>query len=167
MGIFDDNGDFDPDHKRPLADSDLDRFMSTDPDHIARLNEVYAQYSGSSEVDARRATSRWLERFNIPKSDPRYEIEFNRLIEQGASNRAVLAETRRIGERAELVTLTDGDNSLNCVYVAEGDNPCPECAALSGEEGSLSMFEDGGMMPGDRCLGGDNCKCVLIPIERR
>jgi hypothetical protein len=66
-----------------------------------------------------------------------------------------------------LLHAADGNLDVNCVYVNEGDNPCEECAAIGGEEMTLSEFESSNMMPGDRCLGGDNCKCVLIPIERR
>jgi hypothetical protein len=151
----------------PLARDDFEKFVGRNPDHIAKLNQIYEAYTGKTPVDARRATARWLERFNIPKSDPRYQAEFDRLIEQGASNRAVLAEARRMGERQELLTLTDGELEVNVVYIAEGDAPCPECLALGGTEGPLSMFMEENLMPGSRCLGGDNCKCQLVVIENR
>lgn len=150
----------------PVASDILQSFNGKDPEQVAKLNRLFDTYTGRDPIDARRATARWLERFDISKNDPRYEAEFNRLLDAGASNRAVLAEARRAGERSELLWASDGNLDENMVYVCEGDNPCPECLELGGEEMTLAEFENAGMMPGDRCLGGDNCKCVLIPIVR-
>jgi hypothetical protein len=151
----------------PLPVDLLESFQSKDLGQVAKLNQIFDAYTGRDPIDARQATAKWLERFNITTSDPRYQVEFDRLIESGASNKAVLAESRRAGERSELLHAADGNLDVNCVYVNEGENPCEECAAIGGEEMTLAEFEDANMMPGDRCLGGDNCKCVLIPIERR
>jgi hypothetical protein len=137
------------------------------PEHVAKLNQIFDSYTGRDPIDARQATAGWLQRFGITKDDPRYEAEFDRLIEKGGSNQAVMAEERRAGERAELLWSSDGDLGVNCVYVNEGDDAvCAECDELGGEEMTLAEFEANGMMPSDRCLGGSNCRCILIPIER-
>lgn len=152
---------------RPLAANELDGYDPSDPAQVAKLSRIFTAYTGKSPIDAREATAKWLTRWNIMRDDPRFDREFDRLISEGASNRAVLAEARRAGERSELLTATGGNLGVNAIYVNEGDDPCEECLVLGGEEMTLQEFENNGMMPGDRCLGGDNCKCILIPIERR
>jgi hypothetical protein len=163
--------DVDPDGRvtkiHPLRSGDLSGFNPRDPEHVAKLNQIFDAYTGRDPIDARQATSKWLDRFNITADDPRYAAEFDRLIEKGASNQAVIAESRRAGERAELMVMTGGNLSVNCMYVNEGADSrvCDECYALGGTEGPLSMFEEQNIMPGDRCLGNDSCRCQLIPID--
>lgn len=151
---------------RPIDPATLKTFDKKDPKQIATFAKLYDAYTGSSPIDERQAADRWLGRFNITADDPRYQAEFDRLVADGTSARSVLAEERRIAERAELLHTTGGNLDANCVYVNEGPNPCEECLEIGGVEMSLSDFAAEGMMPGDRCLGGDNCRCILVPINR-
>jgi hypothetical protein len=150
---------------RPMTVDELSKFDRSDPRDVAFISKLYEAYTGKTGIEERRAAAKWLERFNITTRDARYEREFERLIEQGASARSVLAEERRAAERAELVQSSGGDLDMNAVYVNEGPDPCEECQPLNGEMMTIREFDDAGMMPGDRCLGGDNCRCILIPIR--
>ena len=150
---------------RPLPADAIATFNPRDPRDVAALSRIYELYTGRTGIDERHAAARWLDRFSITPDDPRYAAEFDRLIEAGASSRAVLAEQRRIAERTELLHMTGGDLHAHVIYVNEGPNPCPECAALGGEVGTLAEMQAAHNMPGDRCLGGDNCLCQLIPID--
>jgi hypothetical protein len=150
---------------RGLTADTVRSFDGRDPEQVARMSRVMDLYEGRSPIDAREATARWLERFNIPPTDPRWQAEFDRLMEGGDLNRAVVAEARRIAEMGELITMTDGDLGTKCVYVNEGPDPCDECLPLGGLVMTLGEFEAEGLMPGDRCLGKDNCLCQLYPFD--
>lgn len=150
---------------RGLPPETIQTFNRNDPEQVAAMSRIMDIYTGRSPIDAREATAKWLERFNIKADDPRFEAEFERLLDAGASNRAVLAESKRIAERAELITMTGGELGTKCVYVNEGPDPCEECEPLNGIVLTLGEFEAQGLMPGDRCLGGDNCLCQLIPFD--
>ena len=161
---LDDNGI--PVFIQPLSQKDLAGFSATNPAHVAIMDQLLVSRGLGDARYMRKATTKYLERFNILSDDARYEAEMDRLIETAAGNRVVLGEARRIAEREQTIAAARGNMLQNFVRVAEGDDPCAECEPLNGEEGTLPQLAADNMMPGDRCLGGNLCQCVLIAIDR-
>ena len=116
-----------------------------------------------NEMDAQR---RFLERFNITEADDpeRFAREMDRL--EGAQKKQhLLATSRRSMERHETLVALDGDMTKDTTYINEGDDPCEECEPLDGDIMPYAERVSAGLMPGDRCLGGDLCLCVLMVVE--
>ena len=114
-----------------------------------------------SEMDMQR---QYLARWDIRKGDPRYETEMERLA--GAEKKQhLLAATRRAMERHETLVALDGQLDKDTVYINEGDEPCEECEPLDGDIMPYSERVANGLLPGDRCLGGNNCLRVLMVVD--
>jgi len=136
------------------------RGMDTDARYEALSRLGYIK-PAEQEMDMQR---RYLERFNITKDDPRFDEEMKRL--GGAERKQhLLAASRRAMERQETMVALDGDTSKDTIYLNEGDDPCEECEPLDGEIMPYAERVAEGKMPGDRCLGGDLCLCVLMVVE--
>ena len=108
--------------------------------------------------------SSFLSRYNIMPGDPRYQAELQRLLDSG-SGRVLLEQAQRVSERFETISSLNGDMTQNCMYLAEGDGPCAECEELNGIEGSYAELLRTDRIPGARCLGGDACRCAIVPID--
>jgi hypothetical protein len=149
---------------KPLTTDALSGFSGTNPDHVALMNEYLNSAGMSDPVKLRQAQSKYLERFNITPDDPRYEAEMERLAENGT--RFMLGEARRVAERQQTMHEINGDLTQNVVYIAEDDeNTCDECPELNGEEGPYIQLARNNMLPGDRCEGGNNCRCIIVAVN--
>lgn len=79
-----------------------------------------------------------------------------------AQDTALLGVSRRLSQRYETQQAIGGDTGRMMIYVNESDDPCEECEALGGTVKTYAEFVADGDMPGDRCLGGNNCMCALV-----
>ncbi|MCP4640650.1 MAG: hypothetical protein GY851_09465 [bacterium] len=113
------------------------------------------------EIEIRRS---YLQRWDIVKGDDRYDDEMARLA-SAESKQHLLAASRRQMERHETLVAVDGKLDSDTVYLNEGSEPCEECQPLDGEIMSYAERVSEGKLPGDRCLGADNCLCVLMVVD--
>ena len=139
----------------------------SDPDAVAALSEYLFRYGWLDPVEVQRQQVQYLSRFGITPDSADYEAQLARLADESMASRVVVATSRRVAQQAELATATGGKLEQWCVYVNEGDEPCPACLDLGGEDHPYSWFVDNHALPGDRCYGGDNCRCILVPYDRR
>ena len=131
---------------------------------VAELTNVSSRFGYVDNIENRmQVHSGFLARFNILPGDPRYAAEMENL--SGNTGRSLLGHTRRLAQRHEALTAIDGKLTTNMIRIAESDDPCDECAALSGIEGTYQELVADGNMPGDRCLGGGNCLCTVMEIR--
>jgi uncharacterized protein with GYD domain len=148
---------------KPLTTDQLGAMDTKSAVGIAQMNEYLNVVGLSDPVLMRHAQRKYLERFQIEPGDPRYDVEMERLAEN--SSRFVLAEARRIAERQQTLRDIGGNLNQNVVRIAEGDDPCDECLPLNGEEGPYIDFVVHNKRPGDRCLGGNNCLCIMVAVN--
>ena len=135
------------------------------PAQSAELDRLNQRFFGAATPDIEGETrARYLTRFNITPSDPRWAAENERL-QTSQRGRVQLAQARRLTERYETLAATGGDLGAMTVYIAEGEDPCEECVVLAGGEMTYGERIEAGDMPSDRCLGGDLCQCTLGVIQ--
>ncbi len=151
---------------KPLTTDDLSGFDPNNKLDIAKLNDILASRGLGDPRQLRGAAAEFLQRHNIQPGDPQWDIEMERLTNGAASRRVALGEARRAAEREQAIRAARGNMNQNFVRVAEGDDPCEECEPLNGEEGTLEELGKDNMLPGDRCLGGNACLCVLIAVDK-
>jgi hypothetical protein len=148
----------------PLSTDDLAGFNSKDPQQIAQMNNLVLSRGLVDPIALRQSQTKYLERFNITPNDSRYQEEMDRLAEN--SSRFMLGEARRIAEREQTYQELNGNLRQNVVYLAEDDeNTCEECPTLNGEEGPYIQMRFDNMLPGDRCEGGNNCRCIIVAVN--
>ena len=129
-----------------------------------QLSGVMERYGYVDSIDARIDMNKeFLRRFNINKGDARWDDEMARLKDK--QQIAMLGQTRRLATRHETLRSIDGKLNQKMVYINESSEPCDECAPLGGQEGTYQEFAQNGMLPGDRCLGGDNCLCTTMRVD--
>ncbi len=145
----------------PTVD-ELRGFDTRDPGQQARMYGMLNRFQRGSILQRKDATKQYLERFNILDTDPRFQDEYNRLLDSVSSNRVLLAQSRRTAERYQTLGSIDGKLNQQVIYLQEGPEPCDECIVID-FEGPYSEAVSQGYLPGDRCLGGDFCMCVLVP----
>ncbi len=128
-----------------------------------QLTGVMERYGYVDSIDARIDMNKeFLRRFNIGPKDSRYGFEMDRL--KGKQQIAMLGQTRRLAQRHEGLSAIDGNVNQRMIYINESSEPCDECDPLGGTEGTYREFAENGMLPGDRCLGQDNCLCTVMRI---
>ena len=81
---------------------------------------------------------------------------------QVSEEKALLGVARRMSQRYETLEAMGGDLDKMMIYVNESVTPCEECERLGGMVKTYREFLADGDMPGDRCLGGNNCMCALM-----
>jgi len=131
---------------------------------VGDLASTCERYGYVDSIDARVDMNKeFLRRFNIGPTDSRYGFEMDRLKDK--QQIAMLGQTRRLATRHETLRSIDGNLNQKLVYINESSEPCDECAPLGGQEGTYQEFAQNGMLPGDRCLGGDNCLCTTMRVD--
>jgi hypothetical protein len=161
-GIVTINANGFPVFKRMPTVAELKQIVPTDPEGMAVLHRLQAITGFESAEGIRQAQVQYLTRFNITPSNPLYAQQLQNLNESVNSNRVIVATARRNSERMQTATMLEGKDK-QCIYINEGEDPCSSCDYLAGETGPYSYFVENNLRPGDQCLGGDNCLCVLIP----
>lgn len=150
---------------KPITADDLRGFSPSNPEDVAKLNQVLIATGVSNPSEIRRQSTKYLERWNYEPGTEAYERALDKLISDTGSKKVLLGQARRAAERAELLTLTKGNVRQQCVRVPEGPDPCPACLELIGETGTIGELAANNSLPGDQCYGGDLCMCRIIPIN--
>jgi len=163
-GIVTINKDGFPVFKRLPTAEEIARIKPTDLEGMNTLYRLQLYLGIKSPDELRQANVQYLARFNITKDSPLYAQRLNDLNNEINSNRVLVATSRRITEQTQTRTMLEGKDK-QCVYVNEGDAPCDSCLFLNGEQQAYSWFVENNTRPGDQCLGGDNCLCILVPID--
>ena len=129
------------------------------PDELA---VVAGRFGWQDTWDTRmEAMTGTLQSFGYDPSNP---AAWNRAMDRMmvTQEKALLGVSRRLSQRYETAVVTGGDTNRMMIYVNESDEPCPECEALGGVVKTYAEFIADGDMPGDKCLGGNNCMCALM-----
>jgi hypothetical protein len=99
----------------------------------------------------------------IPGS-PQFNAEVER-ITGPASRRGLLGMARRTQENASTLEILERSGTTELIRVLDSDeNNCDNCIALAGEIGTLEYHQSIGMPGAASCLGGDYCRCQLMPF---
>jgi hypothetical protein len=141
------------------------RLIKPTDDDIDLVYQYKSVYNLDDPNKLRRAQEQYLSRFNLTPDNPRYADALAQLATESNSRRVAVAQARRNAQRVELIQQTGGDFSGLGVYVND-DDPCEPCEALGGLIQPITEFEANNQEPGDVCLGGDNCRCQIIAIQR-
>ena len=144
---------------------DIRDIVSKDAKSLKSLMGLLVDWDLEDPNELRRFQMQYLQRFNITPGEPRFEEAYQRLAEESNSKRVVVAHARRKYQIAQTIAASSGNLNQEGIYINDGDDPCDECLALGGEQQPISWFAENNAMPGDRCLGGSNCKCTLIPVN--
>ena len=140
----------------------------SNPDDVALAYQYRRIYNFESPSDIRKAKIQYLSRFNITPDQPGYADAFLQLSEETNARKVLLANARRVSQKMQMIESSNGRLNQRAIYVNDNDDPdaiCPNCLSLGGTEETLEWFIQNNSQPGDRCLGGDNCLCILVPVN--
>jgi len=154
-----------PIYVQPVTLDWIAGFKPSNPDDVAVVSQYLTDAGISDPWSMMQAQVKYLERFGITSESPDFSAQLQRLAEESYSSRVAIATGRRVAQQQEFLSATDGQVGQICVYLNEGPDPCPACLELSGEMHPYSWFVMNGARPGDRCYGGGNCLCALIPVD--
>jgi hypothetical protein len=146
----------------------LKNLLPSNPDDMALLYKYRRLYNYESPTDIRKSKIQFLARFNITPDQPGYADAFLQLSEEVNSNKVLVGNARRVSQKMQMVESANGSNEQEAIYINDNDDPdgiCANCLALGGTQETIQWFVDNNAMPGDRCLGGDSCLCILVPID--
>ena len=77
-----------------------------------------------------------------------------------------LGLARRVQERYGTLLATGGNPDQNLMWVTEDDERvCSRCEANAGDERTFREWAREGLPGAQTCLGGDRCRCELIPVD--
>jgi hypothetical protein len=118
-------------------------------------------------VDLRADTAAYLARASrLGVGTAEFEAELERLLDVN-SKRGLLGMVRRTQERYTTHMAVDGDVDKELIRISEGDtHVCDTCAELEGATGTYAEHEAIGLPGAQSCLGGDYCRCQLMPIGK-
>lgn len=133
----------------------------SNPADVSVVHDYLRVFGLENPASVANFERQYLSRFNITPSSPDYREQLRRLSEESYSDRVAVAMSRRTAQQADTMGAMDGNLRALSVYINDGPDPCPQCEKLNGLEMTYIEFAQGGMLPGDRCLGGDNCLCIL------
>ena len=130
------------------------------------LLDVLQHYGVTEPWESMRAsTAAYLERVsNIVPGDPRWEAEMNALL--GGEQRALLSLARRTSEKWGTLDAIDGNVNQEMMWVTHtDDNLCDNCDDRGGEIKTYAEWVQAGLPGAAVCLGGDQCRCELVPVD--
>lgn len=99
-------------------------------------------------------------------SGPMFQRKLENAIQ--AAQTQLVGECRRTLERYTTVMAVDGKPEQLLIRMPEDYDPgriCDACYELAGTIGSLSQHEAVGLPGSSSCLGGNLCRCTLVPYE--
>jgi hypothetical protein len=147
-----------------VVDADTLRLIKPTGEDIDKVYQFRQVYGLEDPTQLRQFEQQYLQRFNLTPDNERYQAALQQLRDESNSQRVAVAQARRTSQRTETLDALDGQLTKNCIYVNDGPDPCDNCLSLSGEEKPYAEFIQNNEAPGDQCLGGDNCMCILVPI---
>jgi hypothetical protein len=151
-----------PVFKRMPTVEELHRIKPSDPEGQVVLHRLQAMMGNESAEQIRRAQIKYLERFNITPSSPLYQQQLANLNTTVNSAKVLTATSRRVTHDSQLATMLEGKDKT-CIYINEGEDPCDTCEPLGGQVEKYSWFVENNLIPGEQCLGGLSCLCILVP----
>lgn len=102
---------------------------------------------------------------NLIPGTPAFNAEVER-ITGSASRRGLLGMARRTQETMTTREIMERTDVKEFIRILDSDeNNCDPCVGLAGEIGTLEYHESIGLPGAASCLGGDYCRCQLIPFE--
>ena len=138
--------------------------MVQTPEGRAELERMLDHFGiGNSLNYLKGAASDYVQRMTTLTGQA-FQDEVNNLISR-ESGRGLLGMSRRMHQQFAALRDIDGNVNQLMIRVTEGDDSmCENCEALGGE---IRTYADwAGDMPGSQsCLGGDNCRCTLHPVD--
>lgn len=97
---------------------------------------------------------------------PLFDTQVRAIIEN--SRKGLVQTARRVTERYTTIQASTGDEKQLFVRMPEDYDPeriCDICYELAGTIGTLAQHEEVGLPGAASCLGGDYCRCTLVPYE--
>lgn len=141
----------------------LDEMSKLAPDELLQVAQKYGVYEPWRNLFAQNAE--YVAKFSrLTPGTPAFDAEVMRITEPMSSPRAALGLARAANRNYNQILATDGDESQILVRVGEGDDAmCEGCQVAEGAEGTLAEHDAIGLPGTQQC--GQNCRCVLIPVE--
>ena len=141
------------------------RVLKTYP--IEDLNDLLMRFNIVEPwPQARAAAAGYVQRMSaIPPGSEAFKDEIDRLLDF-ESKRGSLGATRRAYREYSLVDALDGDRMTPLIWISDGDDgTCERCGARGGDIGTVAYHSSRGLPGPAVCLGGDYCRCQLVPID--
>jgi hypothetical protein len=140
----------------------LDDILALDVgDRIALLQRFGVEAAWSQYISDQAA---YLARVSkIPPGSQAWQDEMARLSDI-FSSRGSLQMSRRATEQYTTVSAMHDNPAEEFIRISEGDDRvCSECERLEGEVGTYDYHASLGLPGAASCLGGDQCRCTLLP----
>lgn len=138
--------------------------MASTPEGRAELQRMLDHFGiGNSLNYLKSDAADYVQRMTTLTGEA-FKNEVNNLISR-ETGRGLLGMSRRMHQQFAALRDIDGNVNQPMIRVTEGDDSmCENCEALGGE---IRTYADwAGDMPGSQsCLGGDNCRCTLHPVD--
>lgn len=145
--------------------SDLKGFSSKNPDDVNAMSGLLHRFGFPAPDQMIEQQQKYLAGFGITPNSQNYEQQMSRL-RGDLSGRFLLGISRRTQEQYQTLKAIDGNLSTEMIRIAEGDDPCDRCEPLDGTIDTYAGHVKNGTLPGGTsCEGGDNCLCVMFPLE--
>ena len=147
--------------KRTLPDIDVIKKMSN-----AELLDFLESHGvtksyGQMQMDAGQYVTRMTD---LRPGSPEWAAEVFRITDT-ESRRGMLGLTRRVQQNWTTLEYIDGDVDTQLIWVSEGDDhTCDNCARQAGQVKTYRQWQLEGMPGASTCLGGDYCRCDLVPF---
>ena len=141
----------------------IDALKGLTPDELLEVSQRYGVYAPWRDLWAQNAD--YVAQFSkIPVGTLDYWKEVSRITEPAESSRAALGLARAGQRNYNQLLATSGEEAQLLVRVGEGDaSMCEGCEALEGIEGTIAEHEAAGLPGSQEC--GQNCRCVLLPVD--
>lgn len=139
----------------------LAEMSNLDPAELLQVAQAYGVYSPWDALFAQNQA--YVANFSrLPPTAQAAEVE--RITAALSERRAALGLARASARGYNQILATDGDENQILVRVGEGDDAmCDGCIEREGTEGTLAEHEAVGLPGSQEC--GQNCRCVLIPVD--
>lgn len=118
----------------------------------------------------RADTAAYIQRMtSYPPGSPQFATELRRLtgIDSDKPSRALLSTSRAVyREYQNSILVAQNPPNQEYIRVDEADdNECENCEQLAGYVGTMQQHASVGLPGAASCLGGNYCRCSLVPID--
>jgi hypothetical protein len=138
--------------------------LNLEPSELVDLLQRYGVVASWADTRA-RAAKVIADMHGIP-SGPLFEAKMSALTTD--YKLALVGQARRTMERYTTVQAMDGTEGQEFVRMPEDYDEtriCDVCYELAGTIGTMAQHEEVGLPGSASCLGGDLCRCTLVPYE--
>lgn len=142
----------------------MNEMLGLEVEELVDLLQRYGIAPSWAEAKARVADV--VGRIQGTPPGPLFDTRVRAILE---SSKAGLVQTaRRVTERYTTIQAMNGDEKQLFIRMPEDYDPqriCDVCAELAGVIGTMAQQEEIGLPGAASCLGGDYCRCTLVPYE--